>query len=135
MARVATAGTVGEVKKRINPRLEAMLTEMHSISQEKAELERRHDKLRNKAFPLVEVAGDSYTTKDGVQGKIIRGLTWAVDPIGLFDRFGERVKPLLEVSPSKFRDAFDSGLLGSAETLSAIAHQEPTTPQLRVTKK
>ena len=135
MARVATAGTAGKVKERTNPRLEVVLPEMHRISQEMAELKKCHDKLRDEAFPFVEAAGDSYTTKSGVQGTIVRGTTWEVDPIGLFDKFGERVKPLLEVSKSKFRDAFDSGLLGPARALSSIAHLEETTPQLRVTKK
>lgn len=132
MAGVAPAV---KVKERTNPRLEAMLPEMHRINQEMAELKRRYEKLRDKAFPLVEVAGDSYTTKDGVQGMIVRGLTWRVDPIRLLDKFGERVKPLLEVSTKKFREALDSGLLGSAKALAGIAKQESLTPQLRVTKK
>lgn len=135
MARVATAGTVGKVKERTNPRLEAVLPEMHRLKQRIEALEEQHGKLRGEAFTLVEAAGDSYTTKNGVQGTIVRGTTWKVDPIGLLDKLGERVKPLLEVSTSKFRDAFDSGLLGSARALKAIAHLEATTPQLRVTKK
>lgn len=134
MARAATA--VKAVKgDRANARLEAILPEMHRLKQEMEALAEQHGKLRGEAFPLVEAVGDSYTTKDGVQGTIVRGSTWSVDPIRLLDRFGEKVKPLLEVSGKKFRDALDSGLLGPTKALSGIAKLEPITPQLRVTKK
>lgn len=115
-------------------KLDTMLEKMLKIRTDIGELEQRYEKLKTKAFPLVEAAGDVYEI-EGIRAQIIRGKTWKVDAVLLLGKFGEKVHALLSVSASKFRKALALGLLGAEADLEGIAKLVDETPRFCVSKR
>jgi len=122
------------MRTRDKERLEPLLREMAKLKVQVKPLNDRYDELREKAFPLVEKAGDLYEL-DGIKAEITRPETWEVDPVKLQRKFGEKVNDLLTVSTSKFRKAFEAGTLGTKTGLRGIAKLVKKTPSFKISQK
>jgi len=106
--------------KRPNAGLDSALKEMAKLQIEIRNLNMLYDELKRKVFPLVEAAGGVYEV-GGIKAQIVRSQIWQVDAIRLLKKFGEKVHVLMDVSESKFRKAFDVGMLGTQTELKGIA--------------
>ena len=122
------------VKQSQGIRLNPILKEMAELQSKMKELSGRYEALKEKAFPLVEAAGDVYEV-DGIKAQIIRSQTWEVDLIGLLKKFGAKVHGLMTISASKFRKAFEAGMLGTEAELNGIAELVDETPKFRLSQQ
>lgn len=118
----------------VRQRLENMLKEMAKLKSTIKELTKQYGDLQEKAFPFVEAAGDVYEV-EGIKAQIVRPKKWEVDAILLLNKFGEKIHHLLIVSASKFRLAFDAGLLGTQKDLEGIAKLVDETPRFLLDQK
>lgn len=119
---------------QMRPQLDEIIKRMAKLQKEIERRQKEYEELKKQAFPIVEAFGDKYTV-DRITAEIIRGQTWKVDPLKLLKKFKEKVYPLLIVSSAKFRQAYESGLLGPSEKLEGIAKLVDMTPKFRILSK